>query len=983
MTARIRYPVVFLAVLLGIGLSSPTQAGTAFIKNPSFESNLNTNSPPLAPGAPMGWPYYSPIDDWTSAGGGVNDVVYDAGGPFHNSGTPVPDGQRVGFKQGSGAVSQDITGLTPGSQYWIQFRYDARLGSDLDLAVKFSTIAQGGSMDEQLDLIAKPKPAIGTHSPYYSRTVPFTPDLDSGTLSFEVTARGDATIVLDAVTIVQRDQGNFAVVNPSFEASGVVFDGASSAGKDWPAISGWAKTGVAGVDDGTGGVADNGEVPDQALVVFITGEGSLSQTLEPLVKDDNYQVQFKYNAKSGTTPHLQLKVADTVVWEKDVTAVGGTKPYAAQTVSFKAAADIALLTFTNTVAGSTVLLDDVKVLGRTGTRLPPMEMTPAKVLLRIGDEATGTVTIPTERLALGSAVIKLRSGDTNIFVLPDADATGTLSLQFQGTVSQTFKVRGAAVGSASVVIADSANLLLPTDITTVFVAGTTYVLNPSFEMDKDSGVANTPVAGWTTGGANIGMAETGNPFLAIDDLTIPDRMKVLRIQGSGTVSQTIKGLQAGKQYGLQFFYNARTANYPSYELALQVSFAGQQLLNLQSLMPAAQNGLTDYYFEEVRFTPTAADGLLEFKTVVTSGDAALFLDAVSIVPRLTGEVVVKNSSFEGSAMGANWPGYLQPNRVAGWTCAGGGYGVNAYSPKTFFVEPFLDNGINSDQDNAFFGQGAVTLKQTVSGLTPGTAYTLVFDYNARDGRAQNSSVAPNLGQFEVSVDGAVVLTSAEFEPVDTLTPWPGFRHTKPFYQAFVPITAGGETAEIQIAHVGVVGDETLVVDNVRLVPGTPARPAITKELVEQSAKAGDKVTFTVAASGTGLSYRWLKDGVQLGNGGNVAGATTTTLSLSNVQAADSGTYSAIATDGLAVVGSAAALTVEAPTNVSLTAALSAGKVVLAWPTSATGFKLQYAPAVPAAAADWKDEPTAAAQNGANWEVKVDPAGAQRFYRLSQ
>ena len=69
--------------------------------NPSFESNLNTNSEPLSPGAPMGWPYYSPIDNWTVVGGGsgVNDLVYDAGGPFHNAGTPVPDGRRIGFKQ--------------------------------------------------------------------------------------------------------------------------------------------------------------------------------------------------------------------------------------------------------------------------------------------------------------------------------------------------------------------------------------------------------------------------------------------------------------------------------------------------------------------------------------------------------------------------------------------------------------------------------------------------------------------------------------------------------------------------------------------------------------------------------------------------------------------------------------------------------------------------------------------------------------------
>jgi hypothetical protein len=87
----------------------------------------------------------------------------------------------------------------------IQFRCDARNGSDLDLAVRFSTINQGGAMDEELDLMTKVRPAVATQLPYYSRSVPFTPDLDSGTLTFRVTARGDSTVLLDAVTIVQRE----------------------------------------------------------------------------------------------------------------------------------------------------------------------------------------------------------------------------------------------------------------------------------------------------------------------------------------------------------------------------------------------------------------------------------------------------------------------------------------------------------------------------------------------------------------------------------------------------------------------------------------------------------------------------------------------------------------------------------------------------------------------------------------------------------
>jgi len=963
-----------------VAVSALPALGQGLVRNPSFESNLNDESDPLSPGAPMGWPYYSPIDEWTSGGGGVNDLTYDAGGPFHNAGTPVPDGRRIGFKQGGGDVSQDITGLVPGKRYWLQFRYDARSGSDLDLAVRFSTVNQGGAMDDELDVILKPKPAITTHSPYYSRTVPFTPDLDTGTLTFRVTARGDSTILLDGVTIVQRDEGNFPVMNPSFEASGVIYDGQPTAGTDWPGISGWAKTGVAGVDDGTGGVANNGTIPDQGLVGFMTGEASLTQTLEPLIKDDNYEVRFAYNAKSGTTPHLQLKVGGAVLWKQDVTAVGGTAAYRTATATFKATGDTAELSFVSTKADTSVLLDDVKVIGRTGSRLPPMEMSPAKVLVRGTDEADVTLTIPSERLSQGPALIKLRSANTAVFVLPGADADGILNLTFQGnTASQTFKVRGVTVGNAAVDIADSAGLLLPSDITTVYVAGTTFVLNPSFELDKDSGVATATVSGWTTSGGNIGMAAAGNPFLAVDDLTIPDRAKVLRVQSGGTVSQIIKGLQPGKSYGLQFFYNGRTSGYP-YEMALAVSFAGQPLATYPSIMPAAQNGFTDYYFEELRFTPTAAEGLLEFKVTVTSGDATLFLDAVSIVPRLAGEIAIKNSSFEGTAMGANWPGYLQPDRVAGWAADGGGRGVNAYSPKTFFVEPFLDNGINSDQDNAYFAQGAGSIRQTVSGLAAGQTYTLVLDYNCRDGRGQNSTANPNLGQMQVSVDGAEVLTTEEFPPVDTLSPWPGFRHTKPFYQAFIPVIAAADTAEIQIAHVGVVGDETLLVDNVRLLPGNRTQPTLTKELVDQAAKAGDTVTFNVAASGNNLTYRWYQDGVLLSDGGPVSGATTATLKLTGVNAVHAGTYTGIVTDGVGVVGSAAALTVEATQSVSLSIARTAnGNVRLSWPTAATGFRLQSATAATGA---YADDPSPAVIEGDSNVVTIATEGVAKFYRLT-
>lgn len=972
--------------LLAAALTSaflPTALGQGLVKNPSFESNLNDETDPLAAGAPQGWPYYGPIDDWTASGGGVNDLVYDAGGPFHNNGTPVPDGRRVGFKQGGGNVSQEISGLVPGKRYWIQFRYDARNGSDLDLGVRFSTANQGGALDELLDLIVKPRPAIGTRSPYYSRTVPFVPDTDTGTLSFEVTARGDSTILLDAVTIVQRDEGNFPVLNPSFEASGTVFDGNSIVGTDLRGIGGWDKTGVAGVDDGTGGKADNGKIPDQGLVVFMDGGAKLEQTIEPLVKGDTYAVQFAYNAKTGTKPHLQFQIDGAVVWEEDVNPVGGNAAYKKASLTFKAASDVAKIAFANTADATTVLLDDVKVLGKTGSRLPPLEMAPAKVLLRAGQEGTASISIPAERVSSGPAVIKIRSSNSTVWTLPEADETGVLSLQFQaGTTTKTFKVLAKSVGSAAVEVADSAGLLLPSDVTTVFAAGSTFVLNPSFELDKDSSVGTAPITGWTTGGGNIGIAEAGNPFLSPEDFNPPDRRKVLRIQGGGTVSQTIQGLVPGKLYGLQFYYNGRSVGFP-YKLALTASFGGKELFSRFNVGPAGVAGLTEYSFAEVPFTPSESSGLLEFKATVSQGDATLFLDAVSIVPRVQGEAAVRNGSFEASAMGAAWPGYLQPTQVAGWTASGGGYGVNAYSPTTFFVEPFFDNGINSDQDNVFFGQGSVRLAQTIVGTLPNGKYTLVFDYNNRQGRGQGSSTPPPSGQVEVSVDGSSVFTSPEFDPVDSIAPWPGFRHALPFYQAFIPVTAASEALDVAISHVGVSGDETFLIDNVRLIPGTVVPPAITTGLQDQSVNEGAAVSFTVAATGKGLTYRWYLNGVPLSNGNGVTGADSTSLKIASVKPAQAGSYSVLVTDGVGVVGSTAVLSVEAapPTDVSLSIRqLANGTVRVSWPASATSFHLESATAVNGTYAANNSTVTT---EGDESVVIVTPASGAVFFRLAQ
>jgi hypothetical protein len=63
-----------------------------------------------------------------------------------------------------------------------------------------------------------------------------------------------------------------------------------------------------------------------------------------------------------------------------------------------------------------------------------------------------------------------------------------------------------------------------------------------------------------------------------------------------------------------------------------------------------------------------------------------------------------------------------------------------------------------------------------------------------------------------------------------------------------------------------------------------AKPVITAQPVGQTVEEGKAVTLTVAASGSGLTYQWLKDGLK------VPSATAATLTISAATKADEGSY---------------------------------------------------------------------------------------------
>jgi hypothetical protein len=85
-------------------------------------------------------------------------------------------------------------------------------------------------------------------------------------------------------------------------------------------------------------------------------------------------------------------------------------------------------------------------------------------------------------------------------------------------------------------------------------------------------------------------------------------------------------------------------------------------------------------------------------------------------------------------------------------------------------------------------------------------------------------------------------------------------------------------------------------DNVALVVNSAT--AITTQPTAQTACTGISVSFSVAATGTGLTYQWRKGTVNMVNGGNISGVTSATLSINPVNASDAASDYNVVISGL-------------------------------------------------------------------------------------
>jgi hypothetical protein len=115
-----------------------------------------------------------------------------------------------------------------------------------------------------------------------------------------------------------------------------------------------------------------------------------------------------------------------------------------------------------------------------------------------------------------------------------------------------------------------------------------------------------------------------------------------------------------------------------------------------------------------------------------------------------------------------------------------------------------------------------------------------------------------------------------------------------YYYVTANATHSGRYYAVVTNSVGSITSEEAVIT----VNSKTTGPQFTTQPASITVYRGTAVTLTAAATGTGtVSFQWKKDGVA------IAGATGTTLSLTNVQDADTATYTVVATDSVGSVSS--------------------------------------------------------------------------------
>ena len=206
------------------------------------------------------------------------------------------------------------------------------------------------------------------------------------------------------------------------------------------------------------------------------------------------------------------------------------------------------------------------------------------------------------------------------------------------------------------------------------------------------------------------------------------------------------------------------------------------------------------------------------------------------------------------------------------------YNTNGEQPAT---------GLIQASDGNFYG---TTTKDTTNG-NGGSIYRLVFPPSFVTGPSSRTNIAGTTAQFYAAATG----TMLNYQWLKNST----------------NLTNGGNISGATSTNLTVssVSDSdaasySVVISNAggSITSSPPAiltvvdPPTITSQPLSQTSTSGTRTIFSVAAQGKFLNYQWQKNSINLLNGDNISGATSTNLTINAVSYSDDGTYSVVVTN---------------------------------------------------------------------------------------
>ena len=198
------------------------------------------------------------------------------------------------------------------------------------------------------------------------------------------------------------------------------------------------------------------------------------------------------------------------------------------------------------------------------------------------------------------------------------------------------------------------------------------------------------------------------------------------------------------------------------------------------------------------------------------------------------------------------------------------------------------------------------------GVTYGDFYALAI--NARGDISFVAALSDGIGLFrQNAATGIIELVVRDFEPFDVFGDGSDLRLvvglTAPQVFGNPYSSAGtGDGRRVYFNDAGDLAFRLSFADGSEGIFNTSERPCTAVSISQQPAPAttcpGASASFAVAATGVGtLTYQWRRNGTNLANGPGISGATSATLSLTNVQVASGGNYDSIVTSACGSVTS--------------------------------------------------------------------------------